>query len=126
MVPPPSGLVCPAGTGAKLAVYTLYFGTSMANRPDLTAAEWQHFVDDTITAALPDGFTVWDAKGAWRDPGTGRTAQEPTKVLSVALPPGDAGLAAVDAVRTAYEHRFAQQVVGMTVAPACGTFAPTP
>jgi len=119
--PPPP--YCPLGTGSVTAVYTLYFGKGIAGRGDLTQDEWQRFVDSTVVAELPDGFTAWDASGAWLDPATHTTGQEQSKVLVTALAPGDAGLAAVNRVRAAYRTQFRQRSVGMTVAPSCGDFS---
>lgn len=113
---------CAAGMGAPVLVYTLYFGEQIPGRGDLTDAEWRGFLDDTITPNLPNGYTVWDAKGAWMNPMTHRTIREPTKVLTVALPVDQAGLAAVNRIRSAYQVAFRQQLVGMTSAPACGSF----
>ena len=40
----------------------------------------------TVTANLPNGYTVFDANGAWMNPITHRTIREATKMLLVALP----------------------------------------
>jgi hypothetical protein len=117
---PPTG--CAPGTGAPMQVFTLYFGKAVPGRGDLTDKEWQDFQDDTVTANLPDGYTLLDARGAWMNPMTRRTTQEATKVLVVALPTGPDSLAAVNRVRTEYQARFHQQSVGMTVQPGCGSF----
>jgi len=63
-----------------------------------------------------------DAAGAWMSPISHQTVKAATKVLLVALPDRPASLAAVNRVRTAYEGRFHQQLVGITVTPACGSF----
>ncbi len=114
--------VCPAGSGMPMTVYTLYFGQSVAGRSDVTDAEWLRFRDETITPNLPDGYTVWDARGAWMNPRTRTTIKEPAKVLAVALPVGPASLAAVNRIREAYRRAFHQQEVGMTSAEGCGSF----
>ncbi len=105
-----------------MTVFTLYFGQSVAGRPDVTDAEWDRFRDGTITPNLPDGYTVWDARGAWMNPRTRTTIKEPSKVLAVALPAGPAGLVAVNRVREAYQRDFHQQAVGLTSAEGCGAF----
>jgi hypothetical protein len=113
---------CATGTGKPMAVFTLYFGEAIAGRGDLTEKEWQSFLEDTIVASLPDGFTVLDGNGAWMNPATRRTVREATKVLVTALPRSPESLAAINHVRSAYQTRFHQQLVGMTVEQACGTF----
>jgi hypothetical protein len=117
-----TGPACAPGFGAPVAVFTLFMGKAIPGRDDLTDNEWRSFVDDTVSVNLPNGFTVFDANGGWRNPLTNRTAQEGTKVLLVALPDSAESRAAVNRVRHEYQLRFRQQLVGMTVENACATF----
>ena len=80
------------------------------------------FLDRTITANLPNGYTILDASGGWMNPVTHKTVKEPTKVLLVALPDVPDSLTAVNRIRTAYQIDFHQQLVGMTIQSGCGTF----
>ncbi|WP_158258675.1 DUF3574 domain-containing protein [Rhodopila globiformis] len=105
-----------------MLVFNLFFGKSIPRRGDLTQAEWQQFLDDSVTVNLPNGYTVVDASGAWMDPTTRRTIKEASKLLIVALPVTPLSLAAVNRIRNEYQSRFRQQLVGMTVEPACGSF----
>lgn len=114
--------VCAPGMGKPMVAFELFFGQSVAGRSDVTPAEWREFVEDTVAKALPDGFTIFDARGAWFSPRAGRTIHEATKVILVALPDRPDSLAAVNRVRSAYQSRFNQQLVGMTAQPTCGTF----
>jgi Protein of unknown function (DUF3574) len=116
------GAVCPVGSGRPMQVFDLFFGRAVAGRDDLTEKEWQAFVDHTVTVSLPDGYTVMDASGAWMNPITHQTTKEASRVIVVALPDGPDSLAAVNRIRTAYQVRFHQQLVGMTVTRACGSF----
>jgi hypothetical protein len=100
----------------------LFFGRSVAGRGDVTNQEWQSFLDDTVTANLPNGYTVLDAQGAWMNPVTGKTIHEASLVVQVGLPDGAESLAAVNRIRTDYQVRFHQQSVGMMVTRACGSF----
>lgn len=113
---------CPGGLGQPMLVFELFFGRSVAGRGDVTEREWTTFIEDTVTPALPNGFTVFDARGAWLSPRTGRTIHEATKVILVALPDTAAGREAVNQLRAVYGKRFNQQSIGMTAHPACGTF----
>jgi hypothetical protein len=117
-----TGASCAPGLGAPVAIYTLFLGKAIAGRADLTDKEWRAFLDTTVTAYLPNGYTVLDANGGWMNPVTHKTFNEGTKVLVVALPEGPDGLAKVQRVRTAYQIKYQQQLVGMTVAHACGVF----
>ena len=114
--------LCAPGFGAPLANFTLFLGKAIPGREDLTDQEWRVFVDTTVTANLPNGYTVLDANGGWMNPTTHKTVNEDTKVLLVALPEVPDSLAAINRVRTAYQIKFRQQLVGMTVEHACGVF----
>ena len=57
---------------------------TFAARQPLTEAEWRAFAAEIVTPNFPDGFTVFDGEGQWRNPATGRIAQDPTKILLVA------------------------------------------
>jgi hypothetical protein len=105
-----------------MPIYSLYFGRSIAEGREVTDRDWDSFRESAITPTLPSGYTILDAEGAWAAPGTGRTIHERTKLLIVALPPGPAGLAAIERVRTAYRTQFHQQEVGMIIQPACASF----
>ena len=118
----PIAPACAPGVGSAVAVFTLFLGRAIPGRGELTDREWQSFLDDTVTANLPNGYTVFDADGAWMNPITRKTIGQRTKVLLVALPEAPASLAAINRIRSAYQSRFRQQLVGMTVAPGCGTF----
>jgi hypothetical protein len=118
----PRAPFCTAGMGPPLLVFSLFFGKSISGRGDLTDNEWQQFLNDTVTVNLPNGYTVVDAKGAWMNPITHRMIKEDSKLLIVALPTAPDSLAAVNRIRTEYQVRFRQQLVGMTVEQACGSF----
>jgi hypothetical protein len=113
---------CAPGAGSPMAVFTVYLGKAIPGRDDLTEKEWRAFQDETVTANLPNGYTVLDANGGWMNPITRKTIKEATKVLVAALPESPDSLAAIERIRSAYQIKFHQQLVGMTVVQACGTF----
>lgn len=114
--------VCAAGTGVPWQIYQLYFGRNIQAGGFVSDPDWNNFRDTVITANLPDGYTILDAQGAWAAPGSHRTVTDPTKLLIVALPDGPTGLAAITRVRAEYQHRFSQDLVGMTVQSGCALF----
>src|SRR5260370_42514234 len=57
----------------------LMFGRSIAGHLRVDAAAWSRFLAREITPRFPDGLTVLDAAGQWRDPGGGRRGREPGK-----------------------------------------------
>lgn len=105
-----------------MAQYQLFFGRSIQGQSEVSDAAWDDFLQQVVTPNLPNGYTVFDGTGAWRNPGTGRTIHERTKILLAALPDAAASAASVGRVRTAYAARFHQTLVGMTVTPVCGSF----
>jgi hypothetical protein len=115
-------LDCPARFGPPLLIFQLYMGRSMPPFGEVTDKDWNDFVDKVVTPALPNGFTTFDANGGWMSPASGKTIRERTKVLMTALPDADASVATVKRIRNDYQVKFHQQLVGMTVSPACGSF----
>ena len=119
---PPAAERCPRGTGSPSLMVELFFGRSMPGGGEVSAQDWIRFVDQVVAPALPDGFTVLDASGAWLSPQGHATRHEPTKLLLVSLPVSPHALAPVQQIRSAYQQRFHQQLVGMSVTPGCGAF----
>jgi hypothetical protein len=113
---------CPAGYGTPARLVTLFFGRSEPGGGVVTDRQWLQFEDQVVVPELPNGFTVLDASGAWLSPAGHATAHEPTKMLLVSLPEAPGALAPVQRIRDAYQARFRQQLVGMSVAAACGDF----
>ena len=115
---------CQPGGGEAMQIHNLYFGRSVAGRGEVSDKEWRDFREQVITPALPDGYTVLDGQGAWMNPRSHATISEATKILVVALPDAPASLTAINRIRGAWQHRFHQYVVGMTVQTGCGSFSP--
>jgi hypothetical protein len=114
--------LCASPSGTPMTVFELFFGRSVRGDGEVSDQAWNDFLEQVVTPNLPNGYTVFDAVGAWRNPATGHTVHERTKVLLVALPVDAASAAAVARIRSAYQVQFHQMLVGMTVAPACGSF----
>ena len=51
---------------------TLYFGLT-AGREAIGESYWRAFLAESVTPRLPQGLTVWEAKGQWRRPEGGIT-----------------------------------------------------
>lgn len=113
---------CPAGYGAPTLVVQLFFGRSIPALGQVTEKQWNNFVNKVVVPNLPNGFTVFNASGAWMSPEGHATIREPTKVLLASLPDASGALAPIKRIRNAYQLLFRQQRVGMNVAEACGDF----
>jgi hypothetical protein len=100
----------------------LMFGRNMRDHLRVGDAAWARFLAREITPRFPDGLTVLDAAGQWRDPAGGRVVREPSKLVIIVTPdsaPADDRIAAIVA---AYKHRFRQKSVGIVTSPACAAF----
>jgi Protein of unknown function (DUF3574) len=100
----------------------LLFGRDIGNHVGVSEAAWMRFVAREITPRFPDGLTITNALGQWRDPASGRMVHEPSKRVEIALPgrPDDEGR--LDAIVAAYKRRFHQHSVGVIVQSACISF----
>lgn len=115
---------CQPGGGQTMRIFNLYFGRSAPGRSEVTDKQWRDFRDEVITPALPNGYTILDGQGAWRNPHSNRTISETTKILVVAMPDVPESQEAINSIRSNWQHRFHQYVVGMTVQSGCGSFLP--
>ena len=100
-----------------MVVAELFFG-----RTPVSDAEWADFAAQTITPNFPDGFTVFDGEGQWRNPETGFIGRERTKVLLIAASRTTELPARLSVVIGAYKARFRQQSVGLITRESCGSF----
>lgn len=112
---------CPEGAD-QWVKYQLFMGRSNQTGEVVDDAAWATFLGDTVTPRFPDGLTVFDARGQWRDSG-GQINRERTKVLVILAPPGEDGLRLIDEISDEYKRRFSQQSVLQVVYDTCVTFA---
>jgi hypothetical protein len=112
---------CYGAQQAKM-VAELLFGRGIGRRIGVTEAAWTRFVAREMMPRFPDGLTVTDALGQWRDRDRGRIVREPSKRVEIVLPGGADDEAKLDAIVTAYKRQFRQQSVGVIVRPACVSF----
>jgi hypothetical protein len=105
-----------------MLVAELFFGRNVRGRGLVSDAEWAKFAADTITPNFPDGFTVFDGYGQWRNPNTGMISRDPTKILLVAAKRSPDLPGRLSAVVDAYKTRFHQQSVGIITRDSCAAF----
>ena len=111
---------CPAGT-ERFAEYRLFFGRSRDGVEVVTDAQWRAFLAEEITPRFPDGLTVVDAAGQWRDP-SGAIERERAKMLIVLAAPGEEGMRSTGEIAEAYKRTFGQSAVLRVVGSACASF----
>lgn len=112
---------CPEGAD-QWVKYQLFMGRSNQTGEVVDDAAWAMFLEDTVTPRFPDGLTVFDARGQWRD-SEGRINRERTKVLVILAPPGEDGLRLIGEISDEYKRRFDQQSVLQVVYDTCVSFA---
>lgn len=115
------GLEC-RNPAQQMAVAELLFGRNIGGRLGVTERQWARFLAREVTARFPDGLTVFDAAGQWRDPRRNRIVRERSKVVMIIMPADSSAQGRIDAIVAAYKQRFLQESVGVVVRPACVTF----
>jgi len=117
--PPPA---CPPGM-REATEASLFFGRSRAGMEVVSDADWTGFLAQTVTPRFPDGLTVLDAAGQWRDR-AGRIGRERAKLLLLVLPGATAAEAeaAVAPLTADYVQRFGQEAVLTSLRSACIRF----
>lgn len=111
---------CPDGS-ESWAEYQVFMGRSNQSGEVVDDAAWDAFLGDTVTPRFPDGLTVLDARGQWRDSG-GTIHKERSKVLIILAPPGDEGMGLIDEISDEYKSRFGQESVLQVVDETCVSF----
>ena len=101
-------------------VAELMFGRNIGGRIGVSEGDFGRFVDREIMSRFPNGLTVFNAAGQWRE--QARIVREPSKVLQIVLPGQVGDIARLNEIVEAYKTRFKQQSVIMIVRPACVSF----
>jgi hypothetical protein len=117
--PPP--LSC-HGTQRPRQVAELIFGRDIGKRVGVSESDFARFVAREITPRFPDGLTITDAVGQWRDPDSGHIVREPSKAVEIVLAGNGGDQARLDAVVNAYKRDFRQHSVAVIVRGACVSF----
>lgn len=112
---------CDASLQAK-QVAQILFGRNVEDRIRVSEADWIDFVEREVSPRFPDGFTVVDGTGQWRDTRRGSIVHESSKLIEIVLPGGSDDRIKIEAIAEAYKQRFEQQSVGLIIGPACVRF----
>jgi hypothetical protein len=114
-------LAC-AGGAAPASEVELFFGRNIGGKLGVTEAKWSRFLAREISPRFPDGLTVIDGSGEWRNPQGSRVVHEPTKVVVILVRDTAQAQQHIDAVVAAYKKRFRQLSVGVVMRPVCASF----
>ena len=115
--PPP----CPEGTD-QFVQYELFMGRSDHSGEVVDDAAWGAFLKDTVTPRFPDGLTVLDALGQWRN-SEGLVQKERSKLLVILVPPHFDSSRSIGEISEEYKRRFGQESVLQVVSNTCVSFS---
>src|SRR6266567_3103952 len=93
-----AGLGCPAGTAHATAA-RLYFGRALPGGGAIGAVAWADFLAAQVTPLFPNGLTVLDGQGQWRDRQTGRVGTEASTVVEIVAEDNAETRARLEAIR---------------------------
>jgi hypothetical protein len=94
----------------------------IGDRLGVSGPQFLNFLDREITPRFPDGLTVYDARGQYRDSERNRIVREPSKVVMIVLPGRPEDMTRLNEIADAYKKRFRQQSVGIVLRQACVSF----
>jgi Protein of unknown function (DUF3574) len=100
----------------------LLFGRDIGRKLGVSEAAWTRFVRHEMTARFPDGLTITEATGQWRDPTNDSIVREPSKRVEIVLPGQNDDAARLDGIVTAYKREFRQHSVIVILRSACVSF----
>ncbi len=114
------GVSCPT-SGRAMARLELLFGTTHARGAPITEDEWTAFLDAEVTPRFPDGLTVLQGRGQWRGDND-RLTREQSHILVIWHEQSAGANTEIEAIRTAYKQRFAQESVMRVDSVSCVSF----
>ena len=98
----------------------LYFGLAVKGR-EISGAEWAAFLNEEVTPRFPDGLSVIDVAGQYRNP-AGHISRERSKLLVVVVVDAPAHRPKVQAIVDAYRSQFDQLSVLRVEHAICAAF----
>jgi hypothetical protein len=100
----------------------LLFGRKIGDRIGVSEAAFAAFLAREITPRFPDGLTVVDARGQWRDQDRGAIVREPSKLVLLTFRDEPQKRENLSAIAEAYKRQFRQQSVLLSLRASCVTF----
>lgn len=93
----------------------------MLGRGNADEVRWRQFLAREVTPRFPDGLTVYETTGQWRDPSTKVITRERSRVLRL-VAPADTPPDMIAAIAEAYKRDFRQKSVGIVTRQVCASF----
>ncbi|WP_433571040.1 DUF3574 domain-containing protein [Streptomyces sp. CA-251247] len=123
-VPAAATEVPAAAAGSAYVETRLFFGTERPDGgPDVTDEQFMAFVDRSVTPGFPDGLTVQDGRGQWRD-ANGTIEKERSYELTLLYPASQARARGplIERIREAYRAAYGQESVARLDEPTLADF----
>ena len=111
---------CPEGT-ERYDEYRLFFGRNIGDAEGVSDDDWRTFLGDTVTPRFPDGLSVIDAAGQWRN-SQGEIVRERSKMVLILAVPDSNATRKLDEITEGYKRRFSQESVLRVTDSACVKF----
>lgn len=100
----------------------MMFGRNIGGKLGVTDKLWAAFLAREVSPRFPDGLTVFDTTGQWRDGKTKAVIRERSKIVRIIMPGDDSANEKIGAIASAYKTQFHQDSVGIVTRPACVSF----
>jgi hypothetical protein len=100
----------------------LLFGRKIGDRIGVSEAAFAAFLAREVTPRFPDGLTVLDARGQWRELDRDAIVREPSKLVLLTFRDDPARRENLGAIAEAYKRQFRQQSVLIALRASCVTF----
>ncbi|QRK06601.1 DUF3574 domain-containing protein [Archangium violaceum] len=107
--------------GSELHRTELFFGLDRENAEPVSEAEWQDFVDTSVTPRFKDGLTMFDADGQYQMD-NGELIHENSKVIVLLHDGAPERSTDIDTIREEYKRRFDQESVLRVDTLSCVAF----
>jgi hypothetical protein len=113
---------CAGMSGDAEVTIQLLFGRSIKGGGRIDDEAWRDFLARSVTPRFPDGLTVLEGSGQWRQRATGTIVSEPSTLVEIVTATPPETFRKLDAIRAEYRDRFAQESVGLVVNESCASF----
>jgi hypothetical protein len=94
----------------------------LLGRGKASDARWRSFLAREVTPRFPDGLTVYETTGQWRDPARKLVVREKSRVLRIIVAADEGTNDKIAAMADAYKKQFSQKSVGIVTRSACVSF----
>jgi len=118
----PASAKCLLATQKPMVETQLLFGRDIPGGGTVSDQDWSAYVNEVVAVAFPDGFTVSDAQGTWRDAKTGAAVHEKSKIVFIEQPSSAELAGRLERVADVYRRRFHQDAVGIVTREVCAAF----